>query len=48
MKNRNTNLGDWITVITLLDEKKLKQSLIGKKVEEKESTDLKKGLQPPF
>ena len=37
-----TKLKDWINVITLLYEKTLKQSMIDKKIDEKEAMELKK------
>ena len=42
MKIRYTKLKDWINVITLLYEKTLKQSMIDKKIDEKEALELKK------
>ena len=42
LKIRYTKLGDWINVITLLYEKTLKQSMIVKKIDEKEAQELKK------
>ena len=39
---RYTKLRDWINVITLLYEKTLKQSMIDKKIDEKEAQELKK------
>ena len=42
LKIRYTNLKAWINVITLLHEKTLKQSLVDKKVDEKEAQELKK------
>ena len=42
LKIRYTKLPDWINVITLLYEKTLKQSMIDKKIDEKESQELKK------
>ena len=41
LKIRYTNLRDWINVITLLYEKTLKQSMIDKKIDEKEAEQLK-------
>ena len=41
LKIRNTKLRDWINVITLLYEKTLKQSMIGKKIDQKEAEHLK-------
>ena len=41
LKIRYTNLKDWIIVITLLYEKTLKESMIDKKINEKESEQLK-------
>ena len=42
MKIRYTKLRDWINVITLLYEKTLKQSMVDKKIDEKEAQELKK------
>ena len=42
LKIRYTKLKDWIIVITLLYEKTLKQSMIDKKIHEKEALELKK------
>ena len=42
LKKRYTKLKDWINIITLLYEKTLKQSMIDKKIDEKEAMDLKK------
>ena len=42
LKIRYTKLRDWINVITLLYEKTLKQSMIDKKIDEKEAQELKK------
>ena len=42
LKIRYTKLRDWINVITLLYEKTLKQSMVDKKIDEKEAQDLKK------
>ena len=42
LKIRYTKLRDWIIVITLLYEKTLKQSMIDKKIDEKELLELKK------
>ena len=42
IKIRYTKLRDWINVITLLYEKTLKQSMVDKKIYEKEADDLKK------
>ena len=39
---RYTKLRDWINVITLLYEKTLKQSMVDKKIDEKETQELKK------
>ena len=39
LKIRYTKLRDWINVITLLYEKKLKQSMVDKKMDEKESEE---------
>ena len=44
LKIRYTKLKDWINVITLLYEKTLKQSMIGKKFDEKEAMELKQNL----
>ena len=41
LKVRYTKLRDWINVITLLCEKTLKESMIDKKINEKESEQLK-------
>ena len=41
LKKRYTKLRDWIIVITLLYEKTLKESMIDKKINEKESEQLK-------
>ena len=42
LKIRYTKLRDWINVITLLYEKTLKQSMIDKRIDEKEAQELKK------
>ena len=42
LKKRYTKVGDWINVITLLYEKTLKQSMVGKKIDGKEAPELKK------
>ena len=42
LKIRYTKLRDWINVITLLYQKKWKQSMIDKKIDEKEALELKK------
>ena len=42
LKIRYTKLLDWINVITLLYEKTLKQSIVDKKIDEKETQELKK------
>ena len=42
LKIRYTKLRDWINVITLLYEKTLKQSMVDKKIDEKEALELKK------
>ena len=42
LKIRYTKLRDWINVITLLYEKTLKESMIDKKIDEKEAQELKK------
>ena len=44
LKIRYTKLRDWINVITLLYEKTLKQSMVDKKIDEKEALELKKKL----
>ena len=41
-KTRYIKLKDWINVITLLHEKTLKQSMIDKKIDKKESQELKR------
>ena len=41
-KIRYTNLRDWISVITLLYETTLKQSMVDKEIDEKEAQELKK------
>ena len=41
LKIRYTKLRDWINVITLLYEKTLKQSMVEKKIDEKEANELK-------
>ena len=41
LKIRYTKLRDWINVITLLYEKTLKESMIDKKIDEKEANQLK-------
>ena len=41
LKIRYTKLRDWVNVITLLYEKTLKQSMIDKKIDEKEAEQLK-------
>ena len=41
LKIRYTKIKDWINVITLLYEKTLKQSMIDKKIDEKEAAQLK-------
>ena len=41
LKIRYSKLGDWINVITLVYEKKMKESMIDKKISEKESAQLK-------
>ena len=48
MKIGYTKLRDWIIVITLLYEKTLKQSMIDKKVKEKEADELKKSYKHYF
>ena len=42
LKIRYTKLRDWINVIILLYEKTLKQSMVDKKIDEKETQELKK------
>ena len=42
LKLRYTKLRDWINFITLLHEKTLKQSMVDKKIDEKEAQELKK------
>ena len=42
LKLRHTRLRDWINVITLLYEKTLNQSMVDKKIDEKEALELKK------
>ena len=42
LKIRHTELRDWINVITLLHEKTPKESMIVKKIDEKEAEQLKK------
>ena len=42
LKIRYTKLRDWINVITLLYEKTLKQSMVDKKIDEREAQELKK------
>ena len=42
LKIRYTKLKDWINVITLLYEKTLIQSMVDKKIDEKEAQELKK------
>ena len=46
LKIRYTKLRDWINVTTLLDEKTLKQSMVDKKIDEKEAQELKKIYNP--
>ena len=41
LKIRYTKLRDWIDAITLLYEKTLKQSMVDKKIDEKEAEELK-------
>ena len=48
MKIRYTKLKDWINVITLLYEKTLKQSMIDKKIDEKEALELEKNFNHYF
>ena len=42
LKTRYTKLRDWVNVFTLLYEKTLKQSMVDKKIDEKEAQELKK------
>ena len=42
LKIRYTILGDWINVITLLYEKTLNQSMVDRKIHEKEAQEVKK------
>ena len=42
IKIRFTKLGDWINVLILLFEKFLKQSMVDKRIDEKEAQELKK------
>ena len=42
LKIRYTKLRDWINVITLLYEKTLRQSMIDKKIDEREAQEVKK------
>ena len=42
LKLRYTNLRDWINFITILYKKTLNQSMIDKKIDEKEASELKK------
>ena len=42
LKLRYTKLRDWINFITILYEKTLSQSMIDKKIDEKEASELKK------
>ena len=42
LKIRYTKLRDWINVITLLYEKTLKQSMVDKKIDQKEAEEFKK------
>ena len=44
LKFRYNKLRDWINVITLLYEKTLKQSMLHKKIDDKEGMELKKDL----
>ena len=44
LKIRYTKLRDWINVITLLYEKTLQQSMVDKKIDKKEASELKKDL----
>ena len=42
LKLRYTKLGDWINFITIFYEKTLNQSMVYKKIDEKEALELKK------
>ena len=42
LKLRYTKLSDWINVITLIYEKTLKQSMVDKKIDEKDALEMKK------
>ena len=44
LKLRYTKLRDWINFITILYEKTLNQSMVDKKIDEKEAMELKKKL----
>ena len=44
LKLRYTKMRDWINFITILYEKTLNQSMIDKKIDEKEALELKKNL----
>ena len=44
LKLRYTKLRDWINFITILYEKTLNQSMIDKKIDEKEALELKKNI----
>ena len=46
LKTRYTNLRDWINVIALLYEKTLKESMIDKKINQKEAEQLKQIFNP--
>ena len=46
LKIRYTKLRDWISVITLLYEKTLKQSMVDEKIDEKKAHELKKIYNP--
>ena len=42
LKIRFTKIRDWINIITLLYEKTLKQSMVDKKIDEKEANGIKR------
>ena len=42
LKLRNTKLRDWINFSTIINEKTLKESMIDKKIDGKEASELKK------
>ena len=48
LKIRYTKLKDWINFTTLLYEKSLKQSMVDKKIDEKEAQELKKNYNHYF